>query len=110
MITENKLTGAPPKYSTVAYWLDRRTSKRELLWGRRWEEVQHFMLLDPTGPKKISYFARKIAGWLGKSEKVRIKLVDSDRGTLVTVDEYRRLHSEAFLKLEQQEMWDKLSR
>ena len=100
----------PPKNSIVAYWLDRPTSKHELVCGRRWEDVHHYILLGPTGPKKVSYFARRIAGWLGKSEKVRLKLVVRDRGTLVTEDEYRRLHAEAFVVLDQQEMWDKLSR
>lgn len=101
----------PEKYSEVAYWNDRRTTRGELVWGRNWAQVQHYVLLNPTGPRKVSYFAKKLAVWFGgKSQNVRVKLEDPNQGTLVSEKEYRRLHAEAFLKLEQQEMWDALSR
>lgn len=97
----------PAKFSLVAYWVDPITDDE--LYRRRWSNMQHYILLGPTGPTAKSYFAVK-SNLMDSRKQIRIQLVVPGVGILVNDKKYKELYANAAKIIEQKKLWNILTR
>ena len=98
----------PPKGSIVGIWHENHVSD-----GIDWGETFKYVLGDPTGPTKVSYWLTPLVHWYeNKIPDVRMNVKQyAHHGlNMVTKEEYIRRWEAKKLQIEQDKMWKLLSR
>ena len=96
----------PPKFSSVAHWTVACYNLK-----LRWCDVTHYLLLDPTGKTRKSYFA-KASSWPNRNDVFR--LINGVTGycgdpVIVTEAEYNDLYESARIAEEKEKIWNVLT-